>query len=497
MRLNSGNLIRQTRQALRLTLEESARRAGLSKGFLSQVETGKAGLGLDAAKRLAGVLGLSLEELSAAYGSQAAGSEFLPAWLARLASRYDLPPEAQDALLKVAEESVAYRSVAGGAAAVKMSEDVRWDKFYHSVKAFLPKPMSDRLLNDAKVKAVAKGLGVKVEMFFSLDDIFVAFDRHVQKLIASIGRNFEDVSGLRSGLLASLGVEVMRIDRDTDLDALKAQLARFGLLRAIGELAFFMEDESLLGGTYPVAVDNAPYRFVCLIDRHTEHKRNRSDFTLWHELAHVLCDPEIGRGSVAVVDETENCCDKPPVEWLMDWLAARLAFYPTLFRPLAEWAHAVGKGRLSLSGVESVRLRFNPEASRQMTAKALVDEWPEPMVYLEAEARHKKGDVGEKSLRVSHLHANAAAKAKGIRIGANMRIPERSVIYACYQSMKDPRASGREDELEAPMRETDENLGDWSFSDGRRLVSCPVRVSAESRSEQGQIRVYAFIIVSA
>ena len=56
--------LRKHRQALRLTLEEVGRRAGLSKGFLSQVENGKARLGLDTAGRLAKVMGVSLEELS-------------------------------------------------------------------------------------------------------------------------------------------------------------------------------------------------------------------------------------------------------------------------------------------------------------------------------------------------------------------------------------------------------------------------------------------------
>lgn len=56
--------MRNRRHALRLTLEEVARRAGLSKGFLSLVENGKVGLGLDTAVRLAKALRLSLEELS-------------------------------------------------------------------------------------------------------------------------------------------------------------------------------------------------------------------------------------------------------------------------------------------------------------------------------------------------------------------------------------------------------------------------------------------------
>lgn len=56
--------LRNRRNALGLTLEEVARRAGLSKGFLSTVENGKVGLGLDTAVRLAKALRVSLEELS-------------------------------------------------------------------------------------------------------------------------------------------------------------------------------------------------------------------------------------------------------------------------------------------------------------------------------------------------------------------------------------------------------------------------------------------------
>jgi len=63
-KLKPARTLRKHRQALRLTLEEVARRAGLSKGFLSQVENGKARLGLDTAVRLAKALRVSLEELS-------------------------------------------------------------------------------------------------------------------------------------------------------------------------------------------------------------------------------------------------------------------------------------------------------------------------------------------------------------------------------------------------------------------------------------------------
>lgn len=485
--MTAGNIFREARQTLHLTLEETARRAGLSKGFLSQVENGKVGLGLNAAKRLAGVLRLSLDDLNLSSKTTVE----TPAWLSRLTSRHDLHPEAQAALLKVAEESAVYRSAAGGAAALKeWSEDERWEKFYQSVKDFLPKPLSDRLVNDPRVRAVAQRLGVNTTFAFTVKDLLAAVGRRVEAL----GEQIEKAAGLRALLLKHLGVEVLRLDADTNLDALKQRLARYGLLRAIGELAFFMEDETLMGASYPVRMEGAPYRFVCLVDRHTEQKKNRSDFTLWHELAHLLCDPEIGRGSVAVAPKENGGEGKEPFEWLMDKIAAHLAFYPPLFRPVAVQAAEASSGRLDLKVVQEVMERFNPDASRQMTTKALVDVWPEPVVYLEAELRSEKGAGTEKQVRVAHLHANEAARARDVGIGFNMRVPEDSVIRKCHDRMSQGGVIGWEDEIARPLQEADEDLGDWTFSDGRRLNPCPVRISAEARSEGGQIRVYAFMM---
>lgn len=489
--MTTGNIFREARQALRLTLEETARRAGLSKGFLSQVENGKVGVGLSAAKRLVGVLGLSLDDLDLSSKTTVES----PAWLMRLASRHDLHPEAQAALLKVAEESAVYRSAAGGVAAVReWSEDERWEKFYQSVKDFLPKPLNDRLMNDSRVRAVAQRLGVNTAFAFGLDDILAAVDRRVE----AFGERIESAAGLRELLLERLGVEVLRLDADTDIDALKRTLARHGLLRAIGELAFFMEDETLMGATYPVRPDDAPCRYVCLIDRHTEHKKNRSDFTLWHELAHLLCDPGIGRGSVAVATKENDQEGKDPFEWLMDKIAAHLAFYPPLFRPIVTQAAAAGAGELNLAVVQGVVECFNPEASRQMTTKALVDAWPEPVIYLEAEYRAKKGAGEEKQVRVSHVHANEAAYARGFKkIGFNMRVPESSVIKKCYDRMSRGEVIGWEDEIQSPLQQADEKLEEWTFSDGKRLAPFPVHVCAEARSKGDQVRVYAFMTPNA
>jgi len=492
--VTTGSIFREARQALRLTLEETARRAGLSKGFLSQVENDKVGLGLNAAQRLAEVLGISLDDLDLSSKTTAG----YPAWLERLSCRYNLHPEARVALLKVAEESAAYRSVAGGSAAVKeWSDDERWDKFYHSVKDYLPQPISERVWNDPRVRAVAQRLGVNTTFAFTVKDLLAAVERQVEAL----DERFETVTELRALLLKHLSVEVLRIDTDTDahIDALKKRLARYRLLRAIGELAFFMEDETLMGATYPVRMEGAPCRFVCLIDQHTEHKKNRAEFTLWHELAHLLCDPEIGRGSVTVYAPQENGQEgKDPFEWLMDKIAAHLAFYPPLFHPVVRQAAEASVRELSLEVVKEVKKQFNPEASRQATAKALVDVWPGPVIYLEAELRAKKGAGDEKQVRVAHVHANEAAYAQGFtKIGFNMRVPENSVIKRSYNRASQGGVIDWDDAIDSPLPQADENLGDWTFSNGERLAPLPVRIHAEAWGKGDKARVYAFMTPNA
>ena len=56
--------LRELREGRGLTLEELAEAAGLSKGFLSQVENGKVGIGLWSARMLADVLQVSLDDLA-------------------------------------------------------------------------------------------------------------------------------------------------------------------------------------------------------------------------------------------------------------------------------------------------------------------------------------------------------------------------------------------------------------------------------------------------
>lgn len=58
-----GERIREVRSEQRMTQEELAERTGISKGFLSDVENGKRGIGSDYLLRIANALGASLDYL--------------------------------------------------------------------------------------------------------------------------------------------------------------------------------------------------------------------------------------------------------------------------------------------------------------------------------------------------------------------------------------------------------------------------------------------------
>lgn len=61
--LEGENLVRLWRRHRGLTLEALARAAGLSKGYLSQIETGKRVGAIETLKPIAAALGVSLDDL--------------------------------------------------------------------------------------------------------------------------------------------------------------------------------------------------------------------------------------------------------------------------------------------------------------------------------------------------------------------------------------------------------------------------------------------------
>ncbi len=129
-----GVRIKQRRNELGWTQDVLAEKAGISKGFLSDLENGKRSVGADTLLDLGRVLGLSLDYLMTGEASEAPPTEVpIPATLARFAGDAGLSFRQTLMLLEMQQQIVAHRS----AKKKDGLEAVDWRKFYEAVKEFL------------------------------------------------------------------------------------------------------------------------------------------------------------------------------------------------------------------------------------------------------------------------------------------------------------------------------------------------------------------------
>ena len=130
-----GDRIKQRREELGWTQETLANQAGLSKGFLSDIENGKRGIGANSLLDIAQVLGVSLDYLMKGSEESPAMQEIeIPAKLAEFAKAAELSFRKTLLLLDMQRQIIAHRS--GGGREDDL-ETVDWQKFFESVKDFI------------------------------------------------------------------------------------------------------------------------------------------------------------------------------------------------------------------------------------------------------------------------------------------------------------------------------------------------------------------------
>ena len=132
-----GDRIRLCRQKLGLTQEILAKDAGMSKGFLSEVETGNRNPSAEYLLRIANALHVSLDFLmkggempSLTQGSRAIQ---IPASLANFAQEKQLPFDKVRAILEAKLQLVANRRNSGE----DDLETFKWEEFYEAIKEYL------------------------------------------------------------------------------------------------------------------------------------------------------------------------------------------------------------------------------------------------------------------------------------------------------------------------------------------------------------------------
>ncbi len=129
-----GEKIRQRRSDLGWTQDQLAQKAGISKGFLSDLENGKRSVGADTLLDIGRVLNLSLDYMMTGKEPETEPTEVqIPSSLASFAAKAGLSFLQALTLLEMQQQIVAHRSATkkGGL------EKVDWQKFYEAVKEFL------------------------------------------------------------------------------------------------------------------------------------------------------------------------------------------------------------------------------------------------------------------------------------------------------------------------------------------------------------------------
>lgn len=132
-----GDRIRSARERRRWTQERLAEAAGISKGFLSDIENDKRNISSESALKIADALGISLDYLLRGQSGERERQRqpvSIPPELSRLAEEMELSYRETLTLLEAHQAVVARRS----AKLLKPPSVDEWRKFYKAIKDVYP-----------------------------------------------------------------------------------------------------------------------------------------------------------------------------------------------------------------------------------------------------------------------------------------------------------------------------------------------------------------------
>jgi hypothetical protein len=327
--------------------------------------------------------------------------------------------------------------------------------------------MSQRISFSQEVSSLARELGVGLRTD-PVDGILNYCDRRINVLLDEYGE-CNSLSELLDWVANKVGTKFVTIKSDEEIEALEREYLRrneWGFLNLAQELA----GENDFGITIRLQNNEEwELQFVSIIDCRGD-KASRAYFTKWHEIAHILT---LTDQSEAIFRRShESASGNEPKERLMDIIAGRIGFYPTITCKFID-------GDISFETIGALRRQLCPEASFQSSLISFARFWPKPCILLRAGMGLKKdeealanqqtfffSDGPKPALRVIQVTRSHAARETGFFVPPRHRIPERSVISEVFSQ-------------HVPYKEAEECLSWWESSGGRRLDPCSVSVKAK------------------
>lgn len=294
------------------------------------------------------------------------------------------------------------------------------------------------------------------------DEVAAACREQVDSLLKGVELHCgEDVL---EHLAKHLHVHFEEVYDDIDLARLEEKYLREKREIGFGQIALQFDDPEIDALLFErqQAADEAPDKWVAVLN--LRETTSRAYWTRSHELSHRIAEPpQHNLRFYRHRNDRENALER-----LIDKVAAEIAFYPPVFRPLID---AMSGRPLTWSLVEELRNAYAPSCSLLATAYAALHYWPRPSYLLSAKLGRRKGRPNENpELRIAIQGVSPTTRAAGLYFIPNMRVPPSSPIRHVYES--------------GQALDAYERLGAWTTSDGKSLPDVQVLTSAHQWRDQ-------------
>ena len=339
-----------------------------------------------------------------------------------------------------------------------------------------------RLNNDPEVLKLVRDLHLprRADALRQIRDFAIA---RVGRTLADSTVPVEDLDTLRAVVANKFGVRIEFLTEDSDILRVGKEYVGFHRL-----LPHRLHEEFFRGDTEGITLkredwDPIQFRYLAVVDARGR-RASRAFFTAWHEITHLIVHPEQLPFPGFRRTPNDKEINKAPIESVVDYVAARIGFYPPLFAPVLDDAVRT-EGGFTFRALDLARQAATPNPSLHATALAGVRFTSEPTVFLTADLACRAAEARafrspqqtfdfatvepKFDLRAVSVATNEAARQSRLAIHRNIRIPLNSVIAQAFES------SGDED-----FRQL-ENQDWWETSKNGALPALPLHVQATRR----------------
>ena len=417
----SGELIIKAREMKGLSASELARKVGVTRGFISLLEKDATSVSEDRLKAVAEVLGVSLSDLGY-HGAEKPMSN--PEWLKFLCMKYTLSDDDKRELIKIVDRVGIPQNLPDE---TLKEFRLRWVKFYQTVSIFLPNA-STKMLQHPDVQPFMRCMGFNENSNLSWDIVFDKFDALVEDRLSDValplqGKGWLELVCSRLSIIQDEKLSMEGVDKSRQLEILT--------------MRSFVQCSNRIYGA--VLKDKTDYTYI----KNTgDVLFGRGDFPIWHEVVRVLIDPELSVKSGAFYHPDGE--DRPPLEFVISRLAARLACWPFQkdFKKISN--------NITPVIIEDYIKKVYPELPWRVAFVGLLDFCDIPYLYADCYLRLKRVELKEKKirmedvgamakdsnskLRVGFVFRNRAAEKTSFELRHNLRIADCSVIKKAWSA---------------------------------------------------------------